>query len=357
MFYGVSLRPGFPATQHCAGLSSAAAAADTRAMQAGEQRQRDRGRRQMSRAIGLALAGLLLVGAPSLVTSAAGLSAPDTPGHRVTLTRPGEAPVTLYYEEHGAGPPILLLHGLGESTFTWHDILPALAAGHRVVALDLKGFGRSEKPDDGAYSADDQARLVARFILERDLSDLTLVGHSFGGTVALRTALAEGIAGTGRIRRIVAIGAPALPRAAARRFDLVMAPLVADTVAAVVPSGPAARFLLKEAMGGRAPSEEDVKGYAAPYEAQDATRAFLATARAIMSEKDAAAVAKRYKAIRQPVLLVWCRKDPIVPLRAGRELAAALPRARLAVLERCHHLPQHERPKELLRTLAPFLGK
>ena len=274
----------------------------------------------MSRAIGLALAGMLLVGAPSLATPAAGLPAPDTPGRRVTLAPPGEAPVTLYYEEHGAGPPLLLLHGLGESTFTWHDILPALAAGHRVVALDLKGFGRSEKPDDGAYSADDQARLVARFILERDLSDLTLVGHSFGGTVALRTALAEGIAGTGRIRRIVAIGAPALPRATARRFDLVMAPLVADTVAAVLPSGPAVRFLLKEAMGGRTPSEEDVKGYAAPYEAQDATRAFLATARAIVSEKDSAAIAKRYKAIGQPVLLVWCRKDPIVPLRAGREL-------------------------------------
>ncbi len=311
----------------------------------------------MLRAIGLALAGLLLIAAPGVCPPAAGLPASDTPGRRVTLAPPGAPPVTLYYEEQGAGPPLLLLHGLGESTFTWHDILPALAATHHVVALDLKGFGRSEKPDDGAYSADDQARLVARFILERGLSDLTLVGHSFGGTVALRTALADGIVGTGRIRRIVAIGAPALPRATARRFDLVMAPVLADTVAAVVPPVPAARFLLKEAMGGRTPREEDVKGYAAPYEAEGATRAFLATARAIVSEKDAAAIAKRYRAIGQPVLLVWCRKDPIVPLRAGRALAAALPRARLAVLERCHHLPQHERPKALLDTLARFLEK
>jgi len=275
----------------------------------------------------------------------------------MTITVPGQPPVTLHYEEQGEGPPLLLLHGLGESTFTWHDILPALAAGHRVIALDLKGFGRSDKPDDGAYSADDQAALVARFILERGLSDLTLIGHSFGGTVALRAALVESIAGKGRIRRIVAIGAPALPRAAARRLDLVMTPLIPDAVAAVVPAETAARFLLKEAMGGRTPSEENVKGYAAPYEDRDAVRAFFATARSIINERDAEAVKARYRAIRQSVLLVWCRKDPIVPLRSGRQLAAALPHARLAILDGCHHLPQHERPKQLLKTLGPFLGQ
>jgi len=57
------------------------------------------------------------------------------------------------------------------------------------------------------------------------------------------------------------------------------------------------------------------------------------------------------------VLVVWCRKDPIVSLRSGRKLAAALPRGRLAVLEKCHHLPQHERPKALLGVLGPFLDR
>lgn len=307
--------------------------------------------------IGCALAVALLAGIGDWAAPALGLPAPESPENRVTVTVPGQRPVTLHYEEHGNGTPLLLLHGLGESTFTWHEILPALASNHRVIALDLKGFGRSDKPDDDAYSADDQAALVARFILERGLSDLTLIGHSFGGTVALRTALVESIAGQGRIRRIVAIGAPALPRAAARRLDLVMTPFVPDAVAAVVPAQAAARFLLKEAMGGRDPSEENVKGYAEPYENRDAMRAFFATARSIIDERDAKAVKARYRGIKQPVLLVWCRKDPIVPLRSGRQLAAALPRARLSILEGCHHLPQHERPKQLLKTLDGFLGK
>jgi pimeloyl-ACP methyl ester carboxylesterase len=313
--------------------------------------------RQTLRAIGCAMAAATLIGLGHGTFPALGLPAPEPSENRVMLAVPGQSPVTLYYEEVGAGPPLLLLHGLGESTFTWHDILPALAARNRVIALDLKGFGRSDKPDDGAYSADDQAELVARFIIERGLTGLTVVGHSFGGTVALRTALVDGIVGKGRIRRIVAIGAPALPRAAARRLDLVMTPLVPDAVAAVVPAQTAARFLLKEAMGGRTPSEENVKGYAAPYEDRDATRAFFATARAIINERDTDAIKARYRAIRQPVLLIWCRKDPIVPLRAGRQLAASLPQARLSVIEGCHHLPQHERPKQLLKVLTPFLGR
>jgi len=317
------------------------------------------GRRRRGGIVGLVLAGMMVAAAPvdAGPPAAVDRSAPSTAGHRIALKLPDREPVSLYFEEHGSGPPLLLLHGLGESLFTWHEVLPALAARHRVIALDLKGFGLSDKPDDGAYSADDQAALVARFIIERGLTGVGVVGHSFGGTVALRTALADGIVGTPRIRRIAVIGAPALPRATARYLDLVMTPLVPDTFAAVLPPDAIARLLLKEAMGGRTPSEKNVQGYAAPYREQAAMRAFFATARSIVAEHDAKAIAARYRTLKQPVLVVWCRKDPIVSLRSGRQLAAALPRGRLAVLEGCHHLPQHERPQALLRTLRPFLAR
>jgi len=280
----------------------------------------------------------------------------EPPGHRITIDRAGAPPVELYYEEKGAGPPLLLLHGLGESVFTWHEVLPALAASHRVIALDLKGFGRSEKPDDGAYSADDQAALVARFIRDRGLTGLTVIGHSFGGTVALRTALAEGIAGSGRIRRIAVIAAPALPGSTPRYFEAVRAPALPDLALSAMSPDLMARLLLREAMGGAAtPSDEEVEGYAAPYRDRAAMQAFLATAREIVGERDVEAVAARYRRISEPVLLVWCRNDPIVPLKAGRRLAKVLPRARLAVIERCHHLPQHERPEALLEALSTVL--
>jgi pimeloyl-ACP methyl ester carboxylesterase len=303
------------------------------------------------------LAGLL---AGALLTNPVAVAAPpsDLPGQRIALTLSGHPPVSLYFEEKGQGPPVLLLHGLGESTFTWREIAPALAASHRVIALDLKGFGRSEKPDDGAYSAEDQAALVARFIVARGLDGLTMIGHSFGGTVALRTALADGIAETRRIRRIVVIGAPALPRSTARYLDAVKAPVIPDTLASAVSAETLARLLLGEAMGGSESTpitDELVEGYAAPYREPAAMTAFLATARAIVTEDGAEAIAKRYATLAQPALVIWCRKDPIVPLKAGRRLKAALPHAELAVLEGCHHLPQHERPQRLLKALTPFL--
>jgi pimeloyl-ACP methyl ester carboxylesterase len=289
---------------------------------------------------------------------AAALGGPvEAGGYRIQVAPDRAPPVVLYAEETGHGSPVLLIHGLGESTFTWRKIVPALAERHRVVALDLKGFGRSEKPLDETYSADDQAELVAAFIMKRGLRDVALVGHSFGGTVALRTALLAHMRREGRISRLVVIGAPALPRSAAPYLDLVEVPAVTDALMASLPPELLARVVLREALGGaRDIPEEDVKGYAAPYYELAAKHAFLVTARSIVSERNPD-IARRYRTIKAPALLVWCRDDPIVPLGSGRRLARTLPAARLAVLKGCHHLPQDERPQALLALIGDFIGR
>ena len=138
------------------------------------------------------------------------------------------------------------------------------------------------------------------------------------------------------------VNTPAIP-------DLVSSALLAETLA---------RLLLHEAMGGKSPLEDElVEGYAAPYRDRDAVRAFLVTARSIVTEQGAEDVARRYGTIAQPVLLVWCRRDHIVPVQSGKRLASALRQARLVTMRGCHHLPQHEKPKELLRTLDAFLER
>jgi pimeloyl-ACP methyl ester carboxylesterase len=277
-------------------------------------------------------------------------------GYRVEVGPKGAPPIALYAEESGSGTPVVLLHGLGESTFTWRKIIPALAASHRVVALDLKGFGRSEKPLDQAYSADDQAALVAAFLDKRGLTGVTLVGHSFGGTVALRTALALAAHDPSRIARLVVISAPAFPHAVAPYLDLVETPAVPEALVAPMPPEALARILLSESRGGGEVPDEDVKGYAAPYYDLAAKHAFLVTARSIVTDADNT-IRARYRTLRQPSLVIWCRNDPIVPLAAGRRLTRALPNARLAVLKGCHHLPQDERPDALLAQLKPFLAR
>ena len=149
------------------------------------------------------LRATLGLAAIALMLGACGLSAGDGPGGPFARLGPPEAPVNLYYEEQGKGPPVLLLHGFGASTYTWRHITPELARTHRVIAVDFKGFGQSDKPFDERYSVLDQAELIAQLIEDKDLRDLTIVGHSFGGGVALRLALEANTRLGGRIARLV----------------------------------------------------------------------------------------------------------------------------------------------------------
>jgi len=274
--------------------------------------------------------------------------------YRIAISAPGQPRTLLYAEEYGQGPILLLPHGLGASTFTWRHILPALAREYRVIALDLKGFGRSEKPYDRHYSAADQAALVAAFIRKRELVDVTLIGHSFGGTVALLSALRLN-RGPHSIERLVIIDAPALKQNFSDVAQLIRAPGLPYAVMTATPPELVARLLLGYVRApGRAASEDDIRGYAEPFYDLGSRHAFIATAQAILNANKRRTGA-HYRAIQQPTLLVWCRRDRVVPLATGRRLKRLLPNAELAVLKRCNHLPQDEVPKALLATLQSFL--
>jgi pimeloyl-ACP methyl ester carboxylesterase len=269
----------------------------------------------------------------------------------------GVTAVRLYAEEWGEGPPLLLIHGLGMSTYTWRHIAPELGETHRVIAIDLKGFGRSDKPFDRAYSARDQARLVAAFIEHRHLDQVTLVGHSFGGTVALLTAVEMKTRAPGRVTRLVLLDAPALPQRFADATQLATAPLLPYGFLATTPPQIVVRLALGLARApGHPPPEEDIKGYAAPLYDLGARHALIQTAQGILANETKAWI-NAYRRADLPALLIWCRSDRVVPAATGRRLVRILPNASLTLLSGCNHIPQDERPEALLAALRPFLGK
>src|ERR1700741_2163872 len=94
----------------------------------------------------------------------------------------------LYKEEHGDGDPILCLHGLGANVFTWRYFIDPFSRNSKLILVDLKGFGKSAKPDDHHYSIQDHADAVYELILENDWRRLTLIGNSYGGALALLLA-------------------------------------------------------------------------------------------------------------------------------------------------------------------------
>lgn len=288
--------------------------------------------------------------------SAPALSAPVTSSYQVSVTAPGQKPTSLHVEEAGKGKPVVLLHGLGGSTFAWRHIIPELARSYRVLAVDLKGFGQSDKPLDDHYSAEDQADLIAAFLRERDLEGVTLIGHSFGGTVALNTAL-ELNSEPGRISKLVVLDAPALQQDFTGEEELIRTPGLPSSVLMVTPPEILAQLLLRVVSApGRKIPDGDVEGYAQPFRDEGTRHAFIATAKAIFDDNKPK-MGERYRAIRQPTLLIWCRGDKVVPLATGRRLVRHIKTARLEILNRCNHLPQDEVPDALLTKMKAFLRR
>jgi pimeloyl-ACP methyl ester carboxylesterase len=269
---------------------------------------------------------------------------------------PGSVALPIHWEVHGEkGSPILLLHGFGTNAFTWARWIAELAREHRVFVVEMKGFGASPKPRDGRYGPHDQALLLHHLILQLDLRDLTLVGHSLGGAVVLLTILRLFEEDPGRVRGLVLIAAPVSPQPISPFIRLAGRPLIGPLLVHVLP----ARFLVRTALkwayfDSAAVSEAHVEAYADPLRNRDGRYALCLSARQLVPD-DFEGVPDRLRRLTIPTLLVWGEEDPIVPLSSGRRAEGILPNALLEVLPECGHAPQEERPQEALDLVLRFL--
>ena len=302
------------------------------------------------------LRATLGLAAIALALGSCGLSAGDAADGPYARLGPIEAPVKLYYQEEGNGPPLLLIHGFGASTFTWRHVAPELAKTHRVIAVDLKGFGQSDKPFDGRYSVFDQAELLAQLIEDKDLRNLTLVGHSFGGGIALLLALEANRRLEGRISRLVLLDTIAYPQHIPVFFRLLDVPLVSQLGVRMVPPSVQTRVALRIAyLDDSKIDPEEVAIYAAPLKTAAGKHAIIHSARQIMPD-GIAELSERYKTIELPTLILWCDHDRIVPLEVGLRLRRTLPNSTLRLVEDCGHMPQEEQPELTLQLIKAFIG-
>jgi pimeloyl-ACP methyl ester carboxylesterase len=305
-------------------------------------------KRELKATIGLAAIALAL--------GSCGLSAGDAIDGPYARLGPPEAPVRLYVEEQGKGAPVLLIHGFGASTYTWRHVAPELAKTHRVIAVDLKGFGQSDKPFDSRYSVFDQAELLAQLIVDKDLRNLTLVGHSFGGGIALLLALEANDRLEGRIAKLVLLDSIAYPQNIPVFFRLLDVPLVSHLGVSMIPPSVQTRVALRIAYFDDSKIDQDeVDAYAAPLRTAAGKHAIIYSARQIVPD-GLAEISERYKTIELPTLILWCDHDRIVPLEVGLKLRRTLPNSTLRLVEDCGHMPQEEQPESTLKLLQGFLG-
>ena len=247
----------------------------------------------------------------------------------------------------------MLLHGFGANSYTWRSWIGALAKEHGVWSVELKGHGSAPAPPDDLYSPHDHADLVHRLIVQKDLRELTLVGHSMGGGIALLVALR--LLEEGRLERLVLVSSMAYPQRLPPFIALAARGRLSEWGLRLFPKRLLIRRVLRSIVFDReGVTDAQVVAYAEPLYSPAHRTALIKTAVRIVPQ-DLAEIATRIPEIDLPTLLLWGRHDWVVPLDVAEWLLAALPNAQLEIMEDCGHVPPEELPKESLEIVLEFL--
>lgn len=269
-------------------------------------------------------------------------------------------PIKMYFEVHGQenGHPLLCIHGFGASLYSWREFVKAgspLTDTYKVITIDLKGCGKSPKPGGNDYSIQDHADLIYEFIQEHDLRNLTLIGNSFGGALALLVTLMLTDRDATRLKAIVLIDAGSYADLLPLYLKVLSWPVIGFVAAHTVPSKLAARGVLRKAYYDKKKITKDqVANYAAPLSLPGARHALWQTGAQIIPP-NFPELAARYKDIKVPTLIIWGEHDKIISPEAARRLKRDIPHSELVWIPECGHVPQEERPEITIPPVMTFL--
>jgi pimeloyl-ACP methyl ester carboxylesterase len=255
----------------------------------------------------------------------------------------------VHAEQAGSGEPVVLLHGFGASTYSWRKVMPALAEGHRVVAIDLNGFGYTQRPRSReSYTREGQAKLVLETMDALGIARAHIAGHSYGGGITLYLASRH----PERFRSMVLVDSSAPTYANDRRSRAAaLRPLDALFVRAVaLRPGAIRKALLRSFWDDSKVTPELVRAYAGRVAVEGVGDAFYGLTAPVPPGPPV-----ELEKIEIPTLVVWGAHDELISPESGRRAAARLPHSEFVLLEDSGHLPMEEQPEALLRAVLPFL--
>jgi len=261
--------------------------------------------------------------------------------------------VRVHYQEAGDpnAPPMILIHGFASSNLVWSKVfLELAAAGFRVIAPDLLGYGYSDKPRHLDYTIARQAEVVISFLEQLEIDRAVFLGSSYGAAVAATIALDQ----PALVEKLILVGA--VNNNKPTRYLLMRlfgSPIIGDILSPLLVGS---RLLLRLRMKrvydrhSWALDERRVEARHLPLRTRDAHRAIIRTVR----RWDAERVSRDAHLITQPTLLLWGDSDREVPLEDGKRLQQSIPDSRLLIFRDCGHLPHEEYPQAFTKVVLEF---
>lgn len=263
------------------------------------------------------------------------------------------------YRIAGSGPAILLIHGIGDNSTTWHTVQTELAQRFTVIAPDLLGHGKSDKPR-ADYSVAAYANGMRDLLSVLEIDRVTIIGHSLGGGVAMQFAYQFPYL----VERLILVGAGGVTKDVNFVFRWASLPMGTEALALlrlplVLPAVQVAGRVLGMALGSTGLGRDlpNVLRILDDLPEPTASAAFSRTLRAVVDWRGqiVTMLDRCYLTEAIPVQIVWGSKDVVVPVQHAWMAHAAMPGSRLEIFEGSGHFPFHDDPARFLDIVERFI--
>jgi 4,5:9,10-diseco-3-hydroxy-5,9,17-trioxoandrosta-1(10),2-diene-4-oate hydrolase len=263
---------------------------------------------------------------------------------------------TRFWAAGDKGTAVVLVHGLGGSIENWVHNIDALAQHHRVYAMDLVGFGRTEKTPL-THDLNVLGKFIDDFMKTQSVEKASLVGNSLGGGLVLRFAIDF----PGKVEKLVLVDNAGMGRGVILDFKVASLPLIGEFLTRPSRKG-TARLWKKVVYDSSLVTEKLVEEGYGLFTLPGARKALLATVRACINLSGQRAdltglLISKLGTITAPTLIFWGQQDRILPLAHAHIAAKKIPNARLHIFDRCGHMPQFEHSEEFNKLVLDFLAK
>ncbi|TGM52831.1 alpha/beta fold hydrolase [Leptospira adleri] len=264
--------------------------------------------------------------------------------------------INFHYQDFpGTKGDIFLLHGFGSSTYTWKETIPHLRkSGYRIVTLDMKGFGWSDKPMDGDYRVERLQTEVATFLRTLKLKNVIFVGNSLGGAIAALTAAKD----PDLVEKLVLIDAVA-PYEMEKPLIIRMSnlPLAAETMKTFYGKWLFEWNLKEVVFDPKTVTDERIGAYFDRLRTLGGIEATVSFSRTFLKGEHRKEFLELVPNIMQRTLILWGKEDAWIPLSIGEQFHKDIRNSEWIVFENCGHIPQEEFPEKTANLILKFISK
>lgn len=247
-----------------------------------------------------------------------------------------------YLEDGDSDRNLILLHGLGGYAERWSNVMPFLSKKFRLFALDMIGYGQSDKPT-ADYTPEFFAKYVFEFMEHLGIKKTSMVGTSLGGQIVIECASTQ----SPTIDKITLISPAGIMRKSTPVLD-------AYTMAALYPTKEAVMNAYKMMVGpDKQVSEISVERFLHNMSRPNAKMVFLST---LLGLKNAPDIYDKLEKISVPTLLIWGKEDKLIPFEYSKEFLSSIKNCEFIPMEGCGHSPYVEDPEKLSELVLEFLG-